>query len=198
MSHSSTLNPYVLKLLPKNLDKQRILDVGCGNGLWGYNIRLNKDGEPIITGIDIWKPYLKRLRKTRIYDDLIQADAIKLPFPNKYFDFALCIAVLPHLNKQDSLIVLDELERVSQHIIVSTHLGFSSQDEIDWNPFQKHLSSWYLQDFTHRGYKTITVPSIMVPVRYPFDRILTLLYQLVRYILNPNIKHLKAEIIAWK
>ena len=199
MSHNEPLNKYVLKILPENLDNLKILDVGCGDGSWGYFIRLNKNGCPIITGIDVWKPYLNRVRKTRIYDDLIHTNATqKLPFQDKHFDYAICISVLPHMNKQDALNVIDEIERVSKQTILSTHLGFSSQGEIDDNPFQKHLSSWQLQDFHQRGYETIVVPSFLVPVRYPFDRLLTLLYQLIRWMLDPKTKHLKCELIAWK
>jgi len=194
MSHGSKLNPIVLKLLPKSLEKQRILDVGCGNGLWGYNLRIKKDGEPVIIGIDLWKPYLKRLKQTRIYNGLIQACATQLPFPTKHFDFALCIAVLAHLNKQDAFHCLDELERVSHHVITSAHLGFSSQDEVDGNPFQKHLSSWHLQDFARKGYETITVP--VADGAVPRTRML--FYRLKQYIVNPTKKILKARIIAWK
>jgi len=123
---------------------------------------------------------------------MLQACATNLPFPDKYFDFALCIAVLAHLNKDDAFRCLDELERIAYHVIVSAHLGFSSQDELEENLFQKHLSSWHPKDFTHKEYKTRVVPFRPVP------RTLMPFYRLRQYILDPTKKHLKAAIIAWK
>ncbi len=190
MSHSSYLNKYVLKLVQKNIENQHILDVGCGYGLWGYALRINMDFPPTIIGLDVWKPYLAKTKQTRLYDGLIQGYAPKLPLPNKLFDLTICIALLPHLKKTEAVQFLGELERVGRHVIVSTHFGFSSQDDFDGNPCQEHLSSWYPEDFIDKGYKTVTVPST--------SRKMMPLYLLDSLIFNPTKKPLKGEIIAWK
>lgn len=190
MAHVSTLDSHILDLLPSSLDKVKILDVACGFGGWGFQIRLKKEGTPVIVGLDVWKPYLKRVWNTRIYDHLICADARKMPFRNRLFDFALACEVIEHLKQEDGIEVLKEIDRVSRdRIILSTPLGFLKQESSHNNPYEKHVSAWHPRDLKKMQYNYKIIDDLHLPRR------LELFLEKIRNMFPfLNLK----EIIAWK
>jgi len=158
MSHPEVLDKYILKELPPNLDRIMLLDVACGLGHYAFKIRTEKDGNPTIVGLDIWKPYLLKIKRLRLYDDLIVGDAINLPFRDKAFQIVLACAVIEHLPKNKGIAFLSEIERVAKDIIVVvTPCGFMSQGAIRGNPYERHRSGWMPKDFISRGYRVKTV-----------------------------------------
>lgn len=157
MSHYHLLNKYVLKLLPEDLDNLIMLDVGCGRGEWGRILRAKKRGSPRLIGIDIWRPHLENLCRTKVYSDLITADAPNLPLKDKCVDISLACEILEHLTKNAGYTLIRELERVSRRaIIVSTPLNWP-QGEIYGNPYEKHISEWRAQDLACLGYNVDTI-----------------------------------------
>jgi ubiquinone/menaquinone biosynthesis C-methylase UbiE len=118
----------------------RILDVGCGCGVYGYLLR-NKwqdtppgqvqfrtfatrdcanDEPKLLAGLDIQLENIRRCSKHRIYDFLALAHANELPFSDNCFDTVLCIEVLEHLEKEKALEALRQMERVANKRIVVT------------------------------------------------------------------------------
>lgn len=159
MSHDPTLNSYILNALPNNLDGLIILDVGCGFGEWGYLIKTRKQGAPYVIGIDVWQPYLEKLRKLNIYDALVQADAPLIPVRSKSVDIALACEVLEHLPKGVGRNLLKELERVTKKLIlISTPLNYP-QREVHGNPYQKHISEWAPEELKELDFKVKIVHS---------------------------------------
>lgn len=190
-THNILIDPWVFKLLPKKVSGY-ILDVACGSGSWGYHLRIRFPRADIV-GIDIWRPYLVKLKKMHIYDDLILADGSHLPMRESSIGLGLGIAVLTHLKKEKAFDLLNDLERTCQHIIVSAPLGFIEQ-HAEENPFQQHLSSWCLSDFTSRGYNVKVIPRVYPPLRS------LLLFGRLRQIIVKLIlrKKIGDEFIAWK
>jgi len=190
LSHSRILNQRIMKLLPSVLDGL-VLDVACGYGYFGYQIRMEKKGHPTIIGVDIWKPYIKKIKKVRVYESLVIADVRFLPFRRKVFDSILACEILEHLPKEDGWKLLRELEEISKGIIiVSTPLGFLEQDTIHSNPHQKHVSAWRIEDLIKMGYNVQILDS------RPLPKTLMLVDKVRRFIFNlPNPFK---EIIAWK
>jgi tRNA (uracil-5-)-methyltransferase TRM9 len=77
-------------------------DIGCGNG---KNLNLNP--EVFIVGSDRSES-LARIAKSRLRtaegfakDEIVVADILDLPYPTRFFDFALCIAVVHHLSSHE-------------------------------------------------------------------------------------------------
>jgi len=87
----------------------KILDIGCGNA---RNLKpfIEKGFE--CTGIDSSKELIT-IAKEQVHDaKLLQATATKLPFPDKSFDYVICLAVLHHLKPKDHEKAVKEIKRV--------------------------------------------------------------------------------------
>ncbi|MEM1515812.1 MAG: class I SAM-dependent methyltransferase [Candidatus Bathyarchaeia archaeon] len=164
MTHSHLLNGYVLNFIPLNLNDLIITDVGCGYGEWGALLRRRRRSFYLI-GVDIWKPHLIKLRKTCIYNELIQIDAPKLPFKDKSVNISLACEVLEHLNKEAGYELIKELERVSRDlVIISTPLNWP-QEDIYGNPHEKHLSEWTPHELSNLDYKIKVIDVVVNPPR---------------------------------
>lgn len=142
-------------LIKKNIEKFKvntILELGCGQGAFGDLI--NSKGKYKITGVDIFKPYLKVCKDTGKYEKVIKSDLTKkLPFKNKSFDVVVCLQTIEHLNKKSGMLLLEEMGRIaSEAIIVSMPNGECLQEEYDSNKYQRHLSKWEPVDFRKRSY----------------------------------------------
>ncbi|MCW3999777.1 MAG: class I SAM-dependent methyltransferase [Candidatus Bathyarchaeota archaeon] len=130
-----------LNFLKKNLIGESILDVGCGNGKLIRTLTEKRDIFSV--GIDIFLPYLKTCKTKHTYDEFVMCDVRFLPFTRKSFDAILCSEVLEHLNKNEGLRVIQNLECLSTNItILAMPVGEYSQEPIDNNPNQAHKSVW--------------------------------------------------------
>jgi SAM-dependent methyltransferase len=76
-THSPGQDSYVYSIL-KNRKLNRILDLGCGRGLWGFLFRTYIAPDAEIIGIDISADCIKKLKKLNVYDELIVEDVFKL------------------------------------------------------------------------------------------------------------------------
>lgn len=100
------------KYLRKNITKNsKVLEVGCGDGRSLKDIiSLTKN----LTGID-HDP--QAINKTKIFFRnypnirIIQADAVKLPFDNKSFDFVICMTTFANFGNKKYK-VISEMKRV--------------------------------------------------------------------------------------
>jgi len=84
----------------------RVLDVGCGTG--GLLDELTPLSDQMC-GLDLSKAAL-RFSLLRGHANLIQADAVALPFPDGYFDVVTAIGVIEHL--EDDAVFIQEITRV--------------------------------------------------------------------------------------
>jgi 2-polyprenyl-3-methyl-5-hydroxy-6-metoxy-1,4-benzoquinol methylase len=90
---------------------KRVLDVGCGNGL--FTVALKKRQKNIhISGVDA-NEYALEIAKENGFDDvryITDFDSCSLPYPNDTFDLIICKDVIEHLVSPN--ILLRELSRV--------------------------------------------------------------------------------------
>jgi SAM-dependent methyltransferase len=153
--------PLILVKIPKEV--KSLVDVGCGRGIIGALCRIYR--EPIrLVGIDAYEPYLEFCKRYKFYDELIQWNLEKLPLPfkDKEFEVATCIEVIEHLSKDGGEGLLNELERISNRVIITTPNLFFKQTEYDKNTYQKHISLWGVGDFRRRNYKVYGVGGMKV------------------------------------
>ena len=150
-----------LHFVPTGLES--VLDAGCGRGIVGALVRIYREPNRVV-GIDAYDPYLQFCRRTGMYDQLIEHDLRKapLPFKSNEFDLATSLEVIEHLPKADGVRLLEELERVSRIVIVSTPNRFFKQDPYDDNPFQSHVSRWKVGDFVRRGYSVYGAGGLLI------------------------------------
>jgi ubiquinone/menaquinone biosynthesis C-methylase UbiE len=145
---------YMIMRSIGNLDKGKFLDVGCGLGKWGYNIKLGWSGElEYSVGLDVWRSNLGYAKDHKAYDDTILADARFLPFTKKSFNVVCATEFIHNLKKDEGNVVLDELERVAnQKVVVSLpNKGFTFGVD-SRNPFEKNVSEWSTGELKKRGY----------------------------------------------
>jgi ubiquinone/menaquinone biosynthesis C-methylase UbiE len=88
-----------------HLRGRRILDVGCGPGLFAAELA----NENFLAGLDISERMLSFAKETL---RPIRGEGLKLPFQNESFDVVLAVEVLQHIESLD--IFLKELNRVAK------------------------------------------------------------------------------------
>jgi ubiquinone/menaquinone biosynthesis C-methylase UbiE len=81
-----------------------LLDVGCGGG----NEKYNQVGR--VTGVDVSVAALLEART--VYQQVVQSDAARLPFPDQSFDQIICNHFLEHVHPHHKDAVLGEMYRV--------------------------------------------------------------------------------------
>lgn len=104
----------VVKLIPHK-SQQRILDIGCGDGVLLSFIKNAK-----LYGVDLDQTSLD-FAATKVNAKFIQAPATKLPFKNNCFDVVLAAEIIEHLTQPKKLI--QEVKRVLKpggYLIITT------------------------------------------------------------------------------
>ncbi len=144
---------FYFSTLEKELDgMQTVLDVGCGS--WSPLAKVKKNFKSV--GIDMYKPSIEELRKTKIHDEYKIGNVLKLRtyFKPKSFDAVIALDVIEHLEKEEGYELLSQMESIARKkVIILTPFGFTEQHPSDGNPYQIHKSGWYIDDFKKRGYK---------------------------------------------
>ncbi len=150
-----------LHYVPKNV--RTVLDVGCGRGIVGSLMKIYREPERIV-GIDLFDPYLDFCKNLGTYTEVRKHDlgTTPLPFGDQEFDLSVALEIIEHLPKPAGYRLLDELERVSRTVMLSTPNRYFSQAPYDENPSQRHLSRWTVQDLRKRGYSVFGVGGLMV------------------------------------
>ena len=97
----------MVKEIEKFADGEKILDLGCGSGIFGKKIEEKLKRKVI--GIDIVDKRVCQI-PFKIYDGK------KIPFPENYFDLVIISFVLHHT--EDPILVLNEAKRVGKRMIV--------------------------------------------------------------------------------
>jgi SAM-dependent methyltransferase len=87
----------------------KILDVGCGNGI--FTLRFAKSGADV-TGLD----YSRHLLRQNGHSRLVCGDATALPFPDRNFDVVFEANLLHHVTNRES--VIREMSRTSRQYVV--------------------------------------------------------------------------------
>jgi ubiquinone/menaquinone biosynthesis C-methylase UbiE len=148
--------PIPAGLILKEINSYKnVIDVGCGTGRVIKRLKFIDKKQMLskvyFLGLDIWLPSL--LKSKRIYDDVILCTAQNLPLRKVSSTCILAIDFIEHLNKNDAIQVLNEFETISDSIILLIPVGLNIKEELeDENPFQRHLSEWYPNEFKKRGY----------------------------------------------
>jgi len=176
------------------LDKtgRSILDVGCGRG--SFMRIINGRRKFFTVGCDLYLPFLKECKQNKIYDEHVLCDARFLPFRRCAFDIVLCLEVIEHLPKKDSLRLLKQMEEIAQQqIVISTPIGFKKQfqDLVSQNPFQTHKCGWTLKELKKLGFNDFLGDGFFLYDRLrgdagsPFLFIRKIISVIISYLLNP-------------
>ena len=106
--------------------------------------------------IDIFQPYIEKHNRLGDYRMCFQADILKMDLPERSYDAVVIFDVLEHLprGRVERMDLIGMMERCAKKkVIIFTPNGFIENDEVDGDPWQKHLSAWEPEDYISRGYK---------------------------------------------
>ncbi len=165
--HDFILDPVVLSLFPKG-GTGSVLDIGCGYGLFGYMLRMEREHRGELVGADAYPPYIKKLKRHAgaVYDSLIIADARHLPFKTGAVDTVLASEVIEHLPREGGLALIAEAERVGRRLAVfTTPRGHLPQESHNGNDMEAHTSGWSERDFADRGYGIAYAGSVQMMLK---------------------------------
>lgn len=141
-----TVFNYLKPFLPNTLERLKCLDVGCGNGA---SLLPFENENVFCTGIE-YDPSgldleLAKLRCT-IYDlkpNLVNGDALSLPFNDGAFDLCISLAVLEHIKDFEKHI--HEIHRVLKSKGIAY---FYTRNR--FHPYDSHTRSYFIQWLPHK------------------------------------------------
>jgi hypothetical protein len=133
-----------------------VLDVACGLSLKSKYI----DAQ-IRVGVDLFEEYFNHIEADVPYV-LIKYDVRKLSeiFPPKSFDLVIGLDIIEHLEKEESLSMIQQCETIARKgVIFETPKGFIPQN-IDilgygGHEFQTHRCGWEVAELEGLGYTVV-------------------------------------------
>jgi len=136
----------VINLIPLE-PKQKILDIGCGDG-----VLLNLIKNAILYGIDLDQASLD-YAAAKVKAKFIQGSAEKLPFQANFFDVVLATEIIEHLSRPEFM--LREIHRVLKpqgRMILTTPLktGKTPEDKLHLQEFSLVELKELLQPYFHQ------------------------------------------------
>lgn len=106
---------------------KNILEAGCGTGRWINSLK-NKNAK--IFGLDFSLEMLKISRKDGQSSNLINADAVHIPFKNNFFDLIFCVNAIHHFPDKEKFI--SECKRVLSSNGMLAVFGVDPHIDKDW------------------------------------------------------------------
>lgn len=142
---------------------QRLSDLGDLSDLTILNLGAGKSDSLIsnqlphmklghITNVEIFPPYAETLRGLPWHSsyEVVEYDITEYvrSLPNKSYDVVLLLDVLEHLDKFDAELLLSRLLHIARkRVLIFLPIGYCKQDPYDGNEYQRHLSTWEIEDF---------------------------------------------------
>ncbi|MBI5779284.1 MAG: methyltransferase domain-containing protein [Planctomycetes bacterium] len=179
----------LLSLIKEQVRGSRII-LDAGSGRLSSIRGINKDTDLCLVGIEFYKPYILKSRAKSIHNAYVQGDIRRMPFRAKSFDSVVSVEVLEHLNKQDGLMMIGEMERVSKDkIVLTTPNGLlllppGPED----NPDEKHISGWGVNELKNLGFAVYGLGGCKV--FHPHHRYKNSVGEFMLRITLPIIRHL--------
>lgn len=127
----------------------RFLDIGCGNGKWGFLAREYADiwhwkpwGTCVVDGVEVFERYILPHHRL-IYSRIIIGDALSvLPTLTEPYDIAVCADMIEHLTIEDGRRLLDMIRTVARVAYVTTPVNWYRQGAAHGNEAERHLCLW--------------------------------------------------------
>lgn len=155
VSDSESLPTYKV-LLEKYLPKS-VFDIGVGYGNIGnYTKKILPNCK--IYGVEIFAPYLnyKNGIPFSVYDSIILGDIIDLSDKLWKVDLISAFDVIEHLERQDGIKVIKQLQRVAKKgVIVTVPIIDYPQGEVFGNIHETHLTQWKVKEMEKIGGKIL-------------------------------------------
>jgi cyclopropane fatty-acyl-phospholipid synthase-like methyltransferase len=132
-----------------SLEVHTVMDLGVGEGTY-HKFFCRKN--PILKhakwiGIEVWQPYIELYSLETTYNHIEQND-IRLVDYQKFGTIDLVFAgdVLEHMTKEEAVSLIKKLSANAKRVIISIPIVHYPQDEVDGNPFERHVKD----DWSHQ------------------------------------------------
>lgn len=190
----------ILKEVCNEIDFRSVLDVGCGNGIFSAALKNLKECE--LYGID-GSPYaLSECKKLGFTEVQFVKDFSNdlIPYPDHFFDFAICKDVFEHLLTPSFL--LQEIFRVLKpngyllahipnHFPIYGRLRFLFFNDIDTFHYYHGCKRWelpHIRFFTYEDFKNFLLQKEFIIIKdfncyfFPFPLVRFIPFELRSYI----------------
>jgi hypothetical protein len=168
----------IFRLRPRSL-----LDVGCGSAAYGLLFRdllerrrgryHKKDWLGRIDAVEVWPDYITPVHEY-VYDNIVIADIRQLV--NSFnppaelldsYDMIFMGDVLEHFSCDDGADVLQKLQKMAHHVLISTPVDPEPQDAYNGNEHERHISKWTPDELQALGYRTISIGKFLITAITP-------------------------------
>jgi ubiquinone/menaquinone biosynthesis C-methylase UbiE len=119
---------------------KNILEVGCGTGRWISSL---KDDSKSIFGLDYSLDMMKVSKSDKVYLNLVNADAVHIPFKNDFFDLIFCVNAIHHFPDKEKFI--KECNRTLSNNGMLAVFGVDPHIDKDWYVYN-YFDSVYEND----------------------------------------------------
>lgn len=126
-----------------------VVDLGVGNGTY-HKFFSRKN--PVLRhcqwiGIEVYEPYIEKFNLKDSYDQIVNQDIRKIDYSQfSPIDIVFAGDVLEHMTKDESVHLIETLLQHSKRIIISIPIVHYPQDEVEGNPYEKHIK----EDWSHK------------------------------------------------
>lgn len=120
-------------------NKNKVLDIGCGEEIFGIFLAKSKDFEVYAIDINqekinLQKKYFRRLKDNFDSFNAELVDAKKMPYVNNTFDLVTCFAVLPLIKGDEDIKIVKEISRVLKiGGVAYITVGYGKDYREQWN-----------------------------------------------------------------
>jgi ubiquinone/menaquinone biosynthesis C-methylase UbiE len=164
-----TVTDAVREMARVNLrDALKILDVGCGANL-DYDMFLAEIGKRPIC-VDFAMSFLRLAPKDKRLQ-LVQADAIQLPFPKSVFDGVICSETIEHIERDDAVIaeIAHVLRPGGVLVITVPNLWNASRllEMIRQRDFSIRMMTGHLREYTPEKLRALLRPYFTIEAWSP-------------------------------
>lgn len=172
MPSSTWRNIEMFVSIIRELQPASFLDIGLGNGKWGFLVReytdvwsghfLRSQWRCKIDGVEIYEPYIRQNTHQReIYDNIIIGDATVIARNLQPYDVIYAGDVLEHIDKSASVELVRQLAGLARMaLICSIPLGAEWLGKREYeNQNEDHVSSWEIQELKDLGFSYLNITS---------------------------------------
>jgi predicted TPR repeat methyltransferase len=152
------------------LKPSTFLDIGVGNGKWGFLFReytdvwnkrfVRSQWSSVVHGIEIYAPYVtENTHQREIYNQIFIGDATQIVDELDTYDVIYAGDVLEHIEKNASIVLLQKLIKKSKMaMICSIPLGTDWLCTRNWdNNYEDHVSTWDLDELKKLGFSLYNI-----------------------------------------
>ena len=159
LSHGKVREELCLWVV-NNARPQTVLDLGCGVGLYGMQLKMF-DSDVRVIGVDAHFQYLASVFCQSCYDSLICAkiESVVGGSIEVKRDITIMASTIEHFESSKGEIILNGLDKA----VISSPMSPMKQDIVDGNRFQEHKSWFGREQMEELGYE------FLFKIEYPND-----------------------------